>query len=48
METCRQNKVDPQAYLADVLARLPTHPNRRIKELLPHYWQPSQTLTQAA
>lgn len=48
METCRQNKVDPQAYLADVLARLPTHPYRRIKELLPQYWQPSQTLAQAA
>ena len=48
METCRQNKVDPQAYLADVLARLPTHPYARIKDLLPQYWQPSQTSAQAA
>lgn len=31
---------DPWAYLKDVLARLPTHMNRRIEELLPHRWQP--------
>jgi transposase len=31
----------PYAYLKDVLDRLPTHPARRIEELLPHYWQPT-------
>ena len=30
IETAKLNDVDPQAWLADVLARLPDHPNRRI------------------
>ena len=34
------NGHDPWAYLKDVLTRLPTHPNSRIEELLPHRWQP--------
>ena len=29
------------AYLKDVLTRLPTHKASRIEELLPHRWQPS-------
>ena len=40
IETCKQNGVDPLAYLADVLARIPTHPNKRIHELLPYHWKP--------
>ena len=36
----RLNGHDPWAYLRDVLARLPTHLNSRIGELLPHRWQP--------
>ena len=35
--TAKLNDVDPQAWLADVLARLADHPARRIGELLP--WQ---------
>ena len=35
------NDLDPYAYLSDVLARLPTHPARRIAELLPHRWKPT-------
>ena len=27
---------------ADVLARIPTHPNKRIHELLPYHWKPPQ------
>ena len=42
VETCKRNKVDPYHYLADVLERLPTHPNKKINELLPYNWQPSQ------
>jgi hypothetical protein len=34
------NGHDPYAYLRDVMARLPTQPNSRIPELLPHRWQP--------
>src|SRR5262249_27751559 len=39
METCKLNDVDPQAWLADVLARLPDHPASRIAELLPWNWR---------
>ena len=38
IETCKLNDVDPQAWLADVLARLPDHPAKRITELLPWNW----------
>jgi transposase len=38
--TCKLNGIDPQAYLADVLARLPDHPARRIDDLMPWRWQP--------
>jgi transposase len=31
---------DPQAYLKDILQRLPTHMASRIDDLLPHRWQP--------
>ena len=30
---------EPWAYLKDVLARLLSHPNHRIDELLPHRWK---------
>jgi transposase len=40
VETCRQNGIDPKAYLSDVLQRLSTHPHSRINELLPYYWKP--------
>ena len=36
--TTRLNKVDPQARLADVLARIADHPAHRIDELLPWNW----------
>ena len=39
IETCRENDVNPVTYLTDVLARIPTHPNKRIEELLPHNWK---------
>ena len=37
--TAKNNGHDPHAYLRDVLTRLPTHPDRRIGELLPHRWK---------
>ena len=37
--TAKLNDVDPQAWLADVLARIATHPNSRIDELLPWNWR---------
>ncbi|WP_416233086.1 IS66 family transposase [Castellaniella sp.] len=40
VQSAKLNGHDPYAYLKDVLTRLPTHPNSRIGELLPHRWQP--------
>jgi transposase len=42
--TAKLNDVDPQAWLADVLARLPDYPMRRIEELLPWQWCGSRKL----
>jgi transposase len=39
IQTARLNDVDPQAWLADVLARLQDHPAKRIHELLPWNWK---------
>lgn len=37
--TCKAHGLDPYAWLKDVLARLPYHPQNRIKELLPQYYK---------
>ena len=38
IQTCRLNDVDPQAWLADVLARIADYPISRLDELLPWNW----------
>ncbi len=38
--TAKMNDIDPQAWLADVLARIAEHPARDIDALLPWNWQP--------
>jgi transposase len=38
--TAKLNDIDPQAWLADVLARIAEHPAQKIDELLPWNWQP--------
>jgi transposase len=38
--SAKLNGHDPWASLTDVLTKLPTYPNSRIQELLPHLWQP--------
>ena len=43
IQSARLNGHDPYAYLKDVLARLPTHKNSHIEELLPHRWMPLLT-----
>jgi len=35
IETCKLDNVDPQAWLAHVLARLPDHPAAKIDHLMP-------------
>jgi transposase len=37
--TAKMNDVDPLAWLADVLARIATHPAHRLDELLPWNWK---------
>jgi transposase len=37
--TARLNDIDPQAWLADVLARIAEHPANRLHELLPWEWK---------
>ena len=46
--TAKLNDVDPQAWLADMLARLPDHPAKRIQELLPWNWRPQNIAAEAA
>ncbi len=38
--TAKMNDVDPQAWLADVLARIAGHPAHRLDDLLPWNWRP--------
>jgi hypothetical protein len=40
IQTCKLNDVDPQAWLADVLARIADHPIHHLSELLPWNWKP--------
>lgn len=40
--TAKMNNLDPQAWLADVLARLPNATVSRVPDLLPWNWQPSE------
>ena len=49
IETCKLNGVDPQAYLADIFARLVEgHPINRIDELLPWNWAAARQARRAA
>ena len=41
--TAKMNDVDPQAWLADVLARIAGHPAQRLDDLLPWNWAASKT-----
>ncbi len=40
--TCQLSKIDPFAYLKDILSRIATHPINRISELLPKNWAAAQ------
>ena len=46
--TAKMNDVDPQAWLADVLARIAEHPASRLDELLPWNWRPAGATTSRA
>ena len=44
MASCQRHRVDPFAYLRDVLTRIAAHPYNRLAELLPDRWKPSAPL----
>ena len=49
--TAKLNDIDPQAWLADVLARISDQSQHRLVELLPWNWRPgisTVSLAQAA
>jgi transposase len=48
IESAKINGINPQHYLADVLIRIADHPARRIAELLPWNWQPTNATRAAA
>ena len=48
IQSAKLNDIDPQAWLADVLARIADHPAKHLEALLPWNWTPSIRLAQAA
>jgi hypothetical protein len=39
MECCRMHKVDPHAWLLDVMKRILSCPKDQLADLLPHKWK---------
>jgi transposase len=48
IETAKMNSRDPEAYLADVLARIHNYKINRLDELLPWNWAPAAAPKAAA
>jgi transposase len=46
--TAKMNDIDPQAWLADVLARIAGHPASRLDELLPWNWRTANEMVSNA
>ena len=46
--SAKMNDVDPQSWLADVLARIAEHPVQKLDELLPWNWRPMTVFKEAA
>lgn len=44
--SAKLNDIDPQAWLADILARIAAHPAQRIDDLLPWNWRSAEQRTQ--
>jgi hypothetical protein len=48
IQTAKLNDVDPQAWLADVLARIAEHPFQKLDDLLPWKWRKTADPKKAA
>ncbi|TIY06659.1 MAG: transposase domain-containing protein, partial [Mesorhizobium sp.] len=48
INTAKLNDVDPQAWLADVLARIADTPMSQVEGLLPWNWRPARALMASA
>jgi transposase len=48
IQTCKLNNVDPQAWFADVLARIPDHKIPDLAALLPWNWKSASRMADAA
>jgi transposase len=48
IETAKLNGLNPQQYLADLLARIADHPARQIAELMPWHCKPAEVQRAAA
>jgi hypothetical protein len=48
IETAKLYGVDPEAWLADVIARIADHPINRVDEPLPWKWRQPQLQAKAA
>ena len=49
IETCKLNRVDPHAYLTDVISKIVNgHPNSRVDELVPWAYPAAQPLKDVA
>ncbi len=48
IQTAKLNNVDPQAWLADGLARIADTPQTQLAELLPWKWRPELLRKKAA
>jgi transposase len=48
IQTAKLNDVDPQAWVADVLARIADTPQTKLAELLPWKWRPELSPKKAA
>jgi transposase len=46
--TAKLNDIDPQAWLADVLARIANYPAGKLHDLLPWNWKPNPPIAEAA
>jgi hypothetical protein len=47
IQTAKLNDVDPQAWLADVLARIASLPQGQLADLLPWNWRPKAAMLAA-